>query len=135
MVSTKIETHFLNKTLSKKCYAQVRSTAPHTIHLQFNISANALKIRAVQSSKWWTVDCTGILSALFPVPSIKLYRKILLKLRLRLTRVLQWAIRLFSWRRFTRSNMFLTMVTDWCSERQARIYNDPWKKTYLVLLP
>jgi hypothetical protein len=34
------------------CY--VRSTARHAIHVQFDISANAIIIRAVQSPKWIT---------------------------------------------------------------------------------
>jgi hypothetical protein len=40
--------------------ACVWSTARHVIHLQFNISANALVIRGVQSLKckvWCGVDC------------------------------------------------------------------------------
>jgi hypothetical protein len=39
----------------------VRSTARHALHLQFDISANALDIRVVQSPKcivWCAVDCT-----------------------------------------------------------------------------
>jgi hypothetical protein len=42
-------------------YKDVRSTARHAIHLQFDISANALKIKAVHSLKcivWRAVDCT-----------------------------------------------------------------------------
>jgi hypothetical protein len=41
----------------------VWSTVRHAIHLQFNISANALDIRSVQSPKcivWCAVDCTVI---------------------------------------------------------------------------
>jgi hypothetical protein len=32
-------------------FAYVRSTARHTLHLQFNVSAKALEIRAVQNPK------------------------------------------------------------------------------------
>jgi hypothetical protein len=40
---------------------EVRSTAPHVIHMQFDISAYAAEIGAVQSPKyivWCPVDCT-----------------------------------------------------------------------------
>jgi hypothetical protein len=44
-------------------YIDVRSTARHAIHLQLDISSNALEIRAVQSLKCivcCTVDCTSL---------------------------------------------------------------------------
>jgi hypothetical protein len=40
---------------------EVRSTARHATHLQFDINANALEIRAVHSPNcivWCDVDCT-----------------------------------------------------------------------------
>jgi hypothetical protein len=43
------------------CHTTVRSTAGHAIHMQFDISANTLEIRAKQGPKcivWCGVDCT-----------------------------------------------------------------------------
>jgi hypothetical protein len=42
-------------------YYNIRSTARHAIHMQFDIITNVLEIRAVQSPKcifWRVVDCT-----------------------------------------------------------------------------
>jgi hypothetical protein len=47
--------------INKLLIGYVRSTARHAIHLQFDISANSLEIRAVQIIKclvWLAVDCT-----------------------------------------------------------------------------
>jgi hypothetical protein len=55
--------HGTMQQLMSRCeYAlSVRSTARYAIHLQFDISATALEIRAVRSPKcivWCAVDCT-----------------------------------------------------------------------------
>jgi hypothetical protein len=49
------------KNIVQKKILKVQSTACHAIHVLFNISSNALQIRALQSPKcivWCAVDCT-----------------------------------------------------------------------------
>jgi hypothetical protein len=86
----------------------VRSTASHAIHLQFDISANALDINAVLSPKcivWCAVDCT-------------------------LKRIFYWARRTMSAFKIFRNTLSVTLFAIWlsffCNGEYMGVVYDKW---------